>query len=115
MLRQIFTLFATVAVTGIVISILQMGFARELSVAWLAASPVVGVLLTRTLLPWFVRPFKVRQMLSSELSQAQRLSLAMMTATTILPLGGLAIPFWILARRRLWSSPERLLPDGLCP
>ncbi len=51
--------------------------------------------------PWLLRPFTAKDVLSPGLPRRLRLTLAFLVLTTALPLGGLAIPLWIFARHRL--------------
>lgn len=56
-----------------------------------------------------LHPFKIRHLFSSRLPLRARLFLAFLVLTLAVPLGGLAIPFWIWARQRLWPGWEREL------
>ncbi len=51
---------------------------------------------------WLLRPFSWRQVADPRLPLRLRASLLLMVLTAVLPLGGLAAPFWIYARHRLW-------------
>lgn len=61
--------------------------------------------------PRLLQPFRVRDLFAARLPLRARLVLAFLLLTLALPLGGLAIPFWIRARQRHWPTWEReLLP-----
>lgn len=56
---------------------------------------------------WLLRPFTFRHLADSRLPRSDRAILAGVALTAALPLGGLAIPFWIYAHHRLWPGMER--------
>jgi hypothetical protein len=64
---------------------------------------ITGFLLQDRLLA----PFRARDVLSPHLPWLCRGTLAFFLLTLAVPLGGLAIPFWIWARARLWPAWER--------
>jgi hypothetical protein len=73
-------------------------------------SPVYGPLLFLLLGRWLLRPFSGRHVFDRSLPRRFRAALALVILTAVLPLGGLAIPFWIYARHRIWPRYERMLP-----
>ena len=68
-------------------------------------SIVVGIFLGGALL----HPFSWAQLREPTISRRTRLALTALALTAILPLGGLAIPFWIWSRQRLWLWYQREL------
>jgi hypothetical protein len=64
---------------------------------------------------WLLHPFKLRQALNHHLSFSARLSFAFVATTAALPLGALAIPFWIYARHRIWPSIDETATRSLAP
>lgn len=78
-------------------------------VFWTVTFLLCGISPTLMLLPWLLRPFKLRQILSPSTPLALRTSLLFFFFTAIAPFGGLAVPLWVVARRRLWPHFEREL------
>jgi hypothetical protein len=72
-------------------------------------APVWSLGLALALGGWLFRPFSWRHALDRSLPCRLRAVLGLVLVTAALPLGGLAIPFWIHARRRIWPRYERLL------
>jgi len=72
---------------------------------WL--TPLWAILFTARQAGWLLRPFHFRQLGSNELPRKVRASLAFLVLTAAVPLGGLAIPFWIYAYHRLWPRYRR--------
>jgi hypothetical protein len=69
-------------------------------------SPLWHAVLTARFEGSLVHPFDVRRFRSYP--PPIRRSLAVLAATLALPLGGLAVPYWIYVRRRHWPAYERL-------
>jgi hypothetical protein len=87
---------------GLVLSFAPEGASRLEPVFWLGA--MGGICLSFTAAPWLLRPYRARQVFSRELAVRRRVALGFLVLTVALPLGGLAIPLWILVRRELgWS------------
>jgi hypothetical protein len=61
---------------------------------------------------WLLRPFTWRDAFDTRLAVHQRLVLGAVALTAALPLGGLAIPFWIHVRKSLWPGFEALRLQG---
>lgn len=80
-----------------------------LVVLWAVAFLLCGMLPSLILLPWLLRPFKIRQILSPGTPLALRAALIIFFSTAIAPFGGLAVPLWVAARQRLWPRFEREL------
>jgi hypothetical protein len=74
----------------------------ERSVFLVQAIPLLGLLAGLALLPALLRPFTWRHIFDRRLPFGFRTVLTVLALTAILPLGGLAVPFWIWARQRLW-------------
>jgi hypothetical protein len=72
-------------------------------------SPLWGFGLFLALGGWLLRPFSWRHASDQRLPLRFRVALTVMIATSVLPLGGLALPFWIYARHRIWPRYEPLL------
>ncbi len=73
--------------------------------AWL--TPLWAILFAARQAGWLLRPFQLRQLGSNELPRKVQASLAFLVLTAAVPLGGLAIPFWIYAYHRLWPRYRR--------
>jgi hypothetical protein len=58
---------------------------------------------------WLLHPFRLKHLFDRRLPGSTRSVLAAVALTAALPLGGLAIPFWIYAQNRLWPRYELLL------
>jgi hypothetical protein len=71
-----------------------------------ALTPLWSLGLFLALGGWFLRPFSWRDVADWKLPPGFRATLAFVILTAALPLGGLAIPFWIYARHRLWPRYE---------
>lgn len=67
----------------------------------------IPLLLLRRFLLHLLRPFSLRDLLNPAFSRPLRRSLLFLTATAVLPLGGLAVPAWIWIRYRYWPDFER--------
>lgn len=78
---------------------------RSLEMAFLLA-PLWSLGLFLTLGPWLLRPFTLRSLTDRRLPPKARTILVAIAITAALPLGGLAIPFWIYAHHRLWPYLE---------
>ncbi len=62
---------------------------------------------------WLLRPFSWWHVFDRRLPRRLRAVLAFVALTAALPLGGLAIPFWIFARHRLWPQYVPLLSKNI--
>jgi uncharacterized membrane protein YhdT len=78
-----------------------------------ALTPLVSLGLFLFLGGWLLRPFSWRHVLDPRLPRQFRAVLALVSLTAVLPLGGLAIPFWIYARHRFWPRYELFLQSSL--
>lgn len=65
--------------------------------------PLAHATLAWSLGGWLLRPFTVRDLTSRSLPSRRRRALRLLAATLVLPLGGLAVPWWIFLRSR-WMS-----------
>lgn len=74
-----------------------------------ALTPLWSLGLFLVLGDWLLRPFSWRHIIDSRLPLSLRAALVSVTVATLLPLGGVAIPFWIYARHRIWPRYESLL------
>ena len=77
--------------------------------AWVLCSPLVAVLLGRTLLPWQLRPLGWREIADRSLPPRLRRSLALLVLAAIVPFGGLAVPACMVVRRRLLPVAAKLV------
>lgn len=76
-------------------------------VLWAVTFLLCGVLPSLILLPWLLRPFKIRQILSPSTPMALRAVLIFFSFTAMAPFGALAVPLWVTARQRMWPRLER--------
>jgi len=107
---------------GLVTSIAGFLLSRKVTplevrdVAIVAISLVVlmayGFFVGATTVCWLLRPFTRQHLTSPHLPLRFRAVLWTMVATALLPLGGLAVPFWIWARHRLWPRYEHFGENG---
>ena len=74
-----------------------------------ALSPLWSLGLFLALGGWLLRPFSWRHVFDRRLPRRFRGVLGFTMASAALPLGGLAIPFWIYARHKIWPFYERYL------
>ncbi len=72
-------------------------------------SPVWSLALFLGLRGWLLNPFELRHLFERRLPGKARAALAAVILTAAVPLGGIAIPFWIYAHHRLWPRYEKLL------
>jgi hypothetical protein len=70
--------------------------------ALVEVAPLLGVFPGIAHLDWLLRPYTAKRMFSRELPLRLRATLAFLTFTGLLPLGGLAVPAWIASHRRGW-------------
>ncbi len=105
------SLFVSLSAVGVLIGIEGPGSQQSLKVlGWLTAlSPLWGLGLFLALGGWLLRPFSWRHVFDQRLPVRFRIALASVILTAALPPGGLAIPFWIYARHKLWRRYEPLL------
>ena len=64
-------------------------------------SAVLGLSLSYARLGWLIRPFSWRHLLDLRLAPSLRWHLLLVAVTAAVPLGGLAIPYWIYVRHRV--------------
>lgn len=76
------------------------------------SAPFLGLLTGILCCPSLLHPFYTRHLISYHLPLRFRAVLWIMVATALLPLGGLAVPFWIWARHRLWPRYECFGENG---
>jgi hypothetical protein len=74
------------------------------------AVPLIAHLLAVRRVVWAIHPFRLSDIRRSELPRRIRLRLMAIVATGALPLGGLALPAALRARRRLEAEFDRLWP-----
>jgi len=74
-------------------------------------APLLGMVPALRHLDWLLRPYPARRMFSRELPVRVRATLAFFTFSGLLPLGGLAVPFWIVLRRRRGWPPTPGRPE----
>jgi hypothetical protein len=72
-----------------------------------ALTPLAHPILALTLGGWLLRPFTFRDLALRSLPSRRRWTLRLLAATLVLPLGGLAIPWWIFLRSRWTSASAR--------
>jgi hypothetical protein len=75
----------------------------------LALTPLWSVALFFGLGGWLLHPSRLRHIFDRRLPGSLRGALAAVALTSAIPLGGLAIPFWIYTHHRLWPRFEPLL------
>jgi hypothetical protein len=80
--------------------------------AAMALTPLWSLALFAGMGGWLLHPFRLRHLFDRRLPRSARGILAAVALTAALPLGGLAIPFWIYARHRLWPRYEPLLRES---
>jgi hypothetical protein len=73
----------------------------------MALTPLLHLALALAMADFLVRPACLWQVVSGGLAAGTRTLPALVVLTAALPLGGLAIPFWIYARHRRWPEYER--------
>ncbi len=100
LLRQVLSIVGLMAAAGFVLALAQLGLERLFVIGWLACSVLWGAGLARADLPWLLRPSPGQQT-SPGLPLSWRMAVIFIRITAVLPLGGLAVPFWLLAGRRL--------------
>jgi hypothetical protein len=89
-----------------------IGDPRVVVLLWTVPFALCSALPGAALLPWLLRPFKAHHVFSSNFPVSLRTALAFLIVTAVAPFGGLAVPAWIWARRRLWPGYERELERG---
>jgi len=99
LLHQFLSMMGLLAAAGFVLALAELGLKRLFVIGWLACSVLWGVRLSRKHLPWLLRPSLGQP--SPGLPQRRPPKSAFIWVTAVLPLGGLAVPFWLLACRRL--------------
>jgi hypothetical protein len=75
----------------------------------IALTPVWSLALLLGLKGWLLHPFGLGHLFDRRLPGSTRAVLATIVLTAAVPLGGIAIPFWIYAHHRLWPRYEKLL------
>lgn len=104
-------LFFELVVTGIILQYhpeLAPPFLNLFTIAILL-TPLWNLALFLGLKSWILHPLELRHLFDQRLPGKARAVLASVVLTTALPLGGIAIPFWIYAHHRLWPKYEKLL------
>jgi hypothetical protein len=64
-------------------------------------TPLWALLLWYFRISWLLRPFRLRDAFNPQISRRSRWQIRMIAITSMLPMGGLAIPFWIRGLRKL--------------
>jgi hypothetical protein len=82
----------------------RLGFLLEILLVWPLFYPVRAVLLGARSLPWMIRPFCLRSIIQDGLPLHLRVKIAILSSSTLLPLGGLAIPLCLYIRDRHWTE-----------
>jgi hypothetical protein len=100
LLRQFLSMMGLIAAAGSVLTLAELRLERLFVIGWLVCSVLWGARLARVHLPWLLRRFPGQQV-SPRLPPSWRRAVAFIRITAVLPLGGLAIPLWLLACRRL--------------
>lgn len=98
--RQFLSMMGLIATAGSVLTLADLRLERLFVIGWLVCSVLWGTRLARVHLPWLLRRFPGQQG-SPRLPPSRRRAVAFIRITAVLPLGGLAIPLWLLACRRL--------------
>lgn len=75
-------------------------------------APLASISIGALSFPWLLHLFTPRHLVDRNLPSRLRLALAFLTATALAPGGGLAIPLWAAARRRLWRNTVRPQPQA---
>lgn len=71
------------------------------------ATCALTVLVATQVLPWLVRPYSVRQALLGRVAAEDRRTYLFLAWTGLLPLGGVAVPLWIVLLRRCGDRERR--------
>ena len=106
-------LFFELSVTGLVMMShpeLAPPFLHFFTIAILL-SPVWSLALFVGLKDWLLHPFELGHIFDRRLPGKVRAAQAAVALTAVVPLGGIAVPFWIYAQHRLWPRYEKLLWD----
>jgi hypothetical protein len=96
-------LYSALATLGLLLKTAASGGLAHRVVLLVIAVPCLHLLAGIVLLPALLRPFTPNDIWDSRRSCSLRVILALLTLTAVLPLGGLAAPFWIWARQKLWT------------
>jgi hypothetical protein len=104
------SLYVAIAVLAPVLKIAPHGLADR-AVILVLLVPLLNLIAGATLLPALLRPFTWRLIFDPRRPAALRTALAINTLTAVLPLGGLAAPFWIWTRHKLWPRYLHEDPD----
>jgi hypothetical protein len=75
---------------------------------WLLSALLCDVLPGAVRLPWLLRPYTLRDLVSAPLPLRRKASLAFLVFTSVVPCGGLAVPIWSLLRPQLQAEEESL-------
>lgn len=105
-------IFLTLGALGAVVAVLGKTRVETFLAAYevlTALTPLWSLGLFLALGGWLLRPFSWRHVLDDALPRRLRATLAFVALTAALPLGGLAIPFWIYARHRVIPRYDPLL------
>jgi hypothetical protein len=98
--RPLFSMIGMLAAAGFMLALARLGLGKWFAIGWLACSVLWGIRLARVHLPWLLRLSPGQQTVPG-LPRSWRLAVALIRLTVILPLGGLAVPLWLLACHRL--------------
>lgn len=71
--------------------------------------PILNLTLFLALRRWLLHPFSLGHLRTEQLPAGARFALAAVALTAALPLGAIAIPFWIYAHHRIFPKYERHL------
>ena len=74
-------------------------------------SPLWSICLFLAFGGWLLSPFSWRHVFDRRLPRRSRTVLGFMAVSSVIPLGGLVVPFWIYVRHRLWPGYESFLRD----
>lgn len=84
-----------------------LGLLPRLFLIWMVLLPLRALWMARTLLPWLLRPFEIRDLFARRgLPPHLRLGLGVLATSALLPLGGWLVPLCIGVRHRLWAEAE---------
>ncbi|MES1245485.1 MAG: hypothetical protein ABUT39_28025 [Acidobacteriota bacterium] len=105
-----FLLWFEIEILGFILEVdPRSSLLRAIELAFLS-SPALSPGLFLALGGWLLRPFTLRHLAGSAGSRStlrRRLIVGGIALTAALPLGGLAVPFWICAHHRWWPGLER--------
>jgi hypothetical protein len=106
-LLRFFLFQITVLPTSAIATASLLDKARVMALSWLTVSLVLSLLSGWRLLPWLQRPFRWSDALRGQVPVSIGASMTLIGVTAMLPLGGLAVPLWIVLRRLFWPNPTK--------